>query len=85
MSNLTPIKGSGSEKRGKKEEPCPHCGLVPQSEHPAFSCPRLSGVSWDGENGYDYAYEKYDQALIYIRMREDYLKLRGERDADSGS
>jgi len=47
MSNLTPIKGSEAKKKGSGEELCPYCALVPASEHPAWSCPRLASASMD--------------------------------------
>lgn len=34
----------------KKEPLCQYCGLVPQSEHPGYSCPRIDSFHWgDGE------------------------------------
>jgi len=51
MSNLTPIKGSTTQKKGSEAKLCPYCGLVPSEKHPDFTCPRLSGASWDDTGG----------------------------------
>jgi len=69
MSNLKTIDGG----KVKPEDLCQHCGLVPQTEHPAYSCPRLSGVSWDGD-AYDYAYAKYDEFLMFMKLRAGYAE-----------
>jgi hypothetical protein len=48
MSKITPISG-------RKEELCQYCGLVPQSEHPGYSCPRIASFAWaDGELSVEY-------------------------------
>ena len=47
---MADIKQIGECK--KKEAPkCPYCGLVPASQHPDYTCPRVAGASWDGDSG----------------------------------
>ena len=42
-SKVTLIEG------GKKDvKMCPYCGMVPESEHPDYTCPRILAVSEDG-------------------------------------
>ena len=39
---MTKVSDIGSRK--KPEPVCRHCGAVPESEHPFYSCPRIAGV-----------------------------------------
>jgi len=44
MSNLTPIKGSTTQKKGSEGKKCPYCKEVPADEHPDFSCPKIAEI-----------------------------------------
>jgi Zn finger protein HypA/HybF involved in hydrogenase expression len=41
----------------KKAEPkCMHCGRVPESEHPGFSCPRIASSQMDSDGSWAVEY-----------------------------
>ncbi|MEM1146021.1 MAG: hypothetical protein AAGI88_25905 [Pseudomonadota bacterium] len=58
---------------GKKNEPkCPYCGLVPASEHPDFTCPRLAGATFgDGETTVDFVDPQLWELIKRDMLSED--------------
>ncbi len=69
MSKITPISG-------KKVEMCQYCGLVPQSEHPGYYCPRIDSFGWaEGELQVQY---------VDLATWHNYTEVMRARQANAG-
>lgn len=51
MSKVSDIGG-----RKKPDKLCMHCGKVPESEHPGFSCPRIASSQMDVDGSWAVEY-----------------------------
>jgi hypothetical protein len=60
----------GIDKNKKQEPVCKHCGKVPESEHPRYSCPRLERVQ-ELDDGIIYEYVQTHSVEVTHRVTSE--------------